>query len=265
MVGRPADPAARRCPRGSRPASGPGHPRDPWRRSSPWRPSSPERPSRPCQRRPSSGPCLPSTACWPCQRAVPAARPCLPCRRQVSCDELGNIAVWEAEGAQSYRVIATVEGDGVPCSALAVRSNFAVCARLDGRVRLYGLVRHGARRRGCLAACLAAWLPGCLPGCLPGGARAGSACAARLGARPSRLPLAARLADGRQDPIRDRGAQQVAVCDGHPPHRCAGGAAGALPGQEMPRAAAAWLAGGRADPLARPQRTSSRRRQRTAQ
>lgn len=60
--------------------------------------------------------------------------------RLVSCDEMGNIAVWEASDASSYRVISTIEGEGMPCSSLAVRSNFVICGRLDGKIRIYGMV-----------------------------------------------------------------------------------------------------------------------------
>jgi hypothetical protein len=70
--------------------------------------------------------------------------------RLVSCDETGSIAVWEATDANSYRVISTIEGEGVPCSSLAVRNNFVICGRLDGKIRIYGMVGATRSRHCCL-------------------------------------------------------------------------------------------------------------------
>eukprot|EP00879_Flechtneria_rotunda_P028751 GHRR01030969.1.p1 GENE.GHRR01030969.1~~GHRR01030969.1.p1 ORF type:complete len:313 (+),score=62.62 GHRR01030969.1:373-1311(+) len=57
----------------------------------------------------------------------------------VSCDDQGNICVWEATSADKYTCLRIIEG-GVPCSSLAVRKGFIIAGRTDGCVRIYRLV-----------------------------------------------------------------------------------------------------------------------------
>eukprot|EP00879_Flechtneria_rotunda_P025816 GHRR01027463.1.p1 GENE.GHRR01027463.1~~GHRR01027463.1.p1 ORF type:complete len:249 (+),score=58.24 GHRR01027463.1:1131-1877(+) len=56
----------------------------------------------------------------------------------VSCDDQGNICVWEATSADKYTCLRIIEG-GVPCSSLAVRKGFIIAGRTDGCVRIYRL------------------------------------------------------------------------------------------------------------------------------
>lgn len=57
----------------------------------------------------------------------------------ISCDEQGTICVWEAQRADRYNCVQTIQG-GMPCSGLAVRKGFVIAGRTDGAVRIYGLV-----------------------------------------------------------------------------------------------------------------------------
>jgi len=57
----------------------------------------------------------------------------------VSCDECGDICVWEAQQADTYFCRQKIQG-GIPCSGLAVRHGFIIAARTDGIIRIYALV-----------------------------------------------------------------------------------------------------------------------------
>eukprot|EP00775_Hariotina_reticulata_P011426 gene11426-11572_t len=56
----------------------------------------------------------------------------------VSCDDCGNICVWEAQQADTYCCTQKIQ-DGMPCSGLAVRSGFVIAARTDGIIRIYSM------------------------------------------------------------------------------------------------------------------------------
>lgn len=58
----------------------------------------------------------------------------------VSSDERGQLAVWAARKTGEHEVVGAIDG-GVPACALAVRCGFLVAGRVDGSVRIYGLVR----------------------------------------------------------------------------------------------------------------------------
>eukprot|EP00201_Polytomella_parva_P000635 CAMPEP_0175079598 /NCGR_PEP_ID=MMETSP0052_2-20121109/24914_1 /TAXON_ID=51329 ORGANISM="Polytomella parva, Strain SAG 63-3" /NCGR_SAMPLE_ID=MMETSP0052_2 /ASSEMBLY_ACC=CAM_ASM_000194 /LENGTH=259 /DNA_ID=CAMNT_0016349951 /DNA_START=191 /DNA_END=973 /DNA_ORIENTATION=+ len=64
----------------------------------------------------------------------------------VSCDEDGMAVFWQASvGAGGYRVLHTIASKGVPCVSAAVRNDFAILARLDGAIQIYG-IRDGKLR-----------------------------------------------------------------------------------------------------------------------
>lgn len=59
----------------------------------------------------------------------------------VSCDEGGGITVWAAHSAAVLdRQLDVEAGGGVGCCGVAVRKGLIVVARVDGAVRIYGLV-----------------------------------------------------------------------------------------------------------------------------
>jgi len=63
----------------------------------------------------------------------------------VSCDDQGNIRVWQAHSSGSYVDTGLEIKAGCPCCSLAVRKGFIVAAGTDGSVRIYHLVRTWGR------------------------------------------------------------------------------------------------------------------------
>lgn len=63
----------------------------------------------------------------------------------VSCDDPGNIRVWQAHSSGSYVDTGLEVKAGSPCCSLAVRKGFIVAAGTDGSVRIYNLVRTWCR------------------------------------------------------------------------------------------------------------------------
>ena len=64
----------------------------------------------------------------------------------VACDEAGYIYVWKATDSMTYILTCTIDLGGVPCISVAVRQGFIICGKLDGTVRIYGVVRQRYNR-----------------------------------------------------------------------------------------------------------------------